>query len=135
MPAARVCNGCGRRFKPTGTETRCGLGDCAPARDRAAESERRKPGEPWRVIYKLPEWQRARHRALVRDEHRCRGQWHGRRCGRRAELQVHHRRKLRELWSDAHGDRADFVALACNVELLVSLCPRCHSAAERLPSG
>lgn len=124
MPAARVCNGCGRRFKPTGSENRCE--DCGPVPDR-----RERAGEPWRALYAMAEWQRARWRALVRDGHRCRGEWHGRRCRATSGLQVHHRRPLRELWREAL-DTADFVALACNLEWLVTLCPRCHAAAERM---
>jgi hypothetical protein len=91
----------------------------------------RRELEPWRSLYNLPAWLRARDRTLERDGHRCRGSWDGRRCGRRSGLQVHHRRKLRDLWHDAHGSYADYVALATNLELLVSLCPRCHALAER----
>jgi 5-methylcytosine-specific restriction endonuclease McrA len=119
----RLCAGCLKRFRPAGRENRCP--ECL------AELPTRAELEPWRSLYKRGAWLNARARVLARDGRRCRGAWNGERCSETRRLEVHHRRPLRDLWLEAAGEYGRFVELGCDERNLVTLCRRCHEAAEK----
>jgi hypothetical protein len=123
MPAARVCLGCRKRFKPeTKTETRCPV--CKTKRNREVWDKRMlDPIEhDLRRLRRSPRWQDAVRRCLARDGHRCRGVVRGVPCEATTGLQAHHTTLARELLIE--GDDP------CDLRYLVTLCVSCHRKAD-----
>lgn len=101
---ASICPGCGRTI-PGDRQGRC------PICQRAADRTRHTPTQ--RRVYKSALWRKMSALARRRDGNRCV------RCGSRSKLSVHHLTSIR--------DGGDPFAL----DNLVTLCSRCHAAAER----
>jgi len=124
----RPCLDCRKLFTVEGPkQSRCP--SCASA-DRRHKQPR--TSEPWRFLYKLPEWRKARARVIRRDG-TCRALIHFdgfRRCQATADLEVHHDPPLEQLWKMAAGDRDLFVALATDERKLYALCRSHHAAAD-----
>lgn len=134
MPAGRVkrpCLGLPDRPCPRfawGRASRCET--CSAEYERAREAARvetRLETEPWRILYTLAAWTKARAARLRLDGRRCVD------CGSRQALSVDHVEPLRETWElcHAHGfDLDDFVERATDVELLRTRCASCHKTVD-----
>ena len=121
MPPNRPCRRC-RRLHRSPREL---CPECQLLAD-AETATRRLEDEPWRWVFKDARWDHARFACLRRDDYRCRAvTLDGSRCPVEAGLQAHHTIPLAELYrlGDMHA--------AFRVDLLVTLCPRCHNRAER----
>lgn len=120
--APKPCLGrCGRLVRGA---SRCP--DCASARERD-RTEARRHSEPWRLLYRRPEWSKAAAERRRIDGNACVD------CGAHgfARLSVDHEIPLRVIWRETGFERlATFIGRACDVEHLRTRCASCHKLAE-----
>jgi len=86
-------------------------------------------------LYRGPNWQKQRERAVNRDDQQCR------RCGCTEtehfeeygrKLSVHHLTPVREFYREADSEEPDFTEVNA-LNNLVTLCVECHRKIEKLP--
>ena len=124
----RPCLDCRQVFEVTARKQ----SRCPSCRRGFERGKAPRDAEPWRRLYKVGKWYRARARMLRRDGHRCRAAIDGVRCSASADLQVHHEPPLEQLWHEAAGDWLVFVELATRESRLFSLCPVHHARADAI---
>lgn len=100
--------------------------ECGKAHTRKRDLQRGQ-GEPWREVYGTAAWKRARSVILNSAAYRCQVTVYtvdhpdGRRCLKPAQ-DVHHVRKLRDLWREGKDP--------CDTRYLVATCRTCHRILE-----
>lgn len=118
--APRPCLGrCGRLVRGA---SRCD--DCAREHERN-RTARRSESEPWRLLYRRPEWKYAAGVRRATDRYSCVD------CGAPA-TQVDHEIPLRVLWRECGGFAGldEFVERATEIDDLRTRCQSCHATVE-----
>lgn len=96
-----------------------------------AQSAARHATEPWRKLYRTPEWDRCKVVVRERDGYRCTAtDPFGNRCEETAKLECHHLAPAATLWHRAQGDWLAFLAMATNPANCAMLCPEHHHKAD-----